>query len=159
MPDTPATAGGPGPHGFRLKCEWLGGPTGDGLLMLPDGRLQVMGTAPALGGPTGRPCPEELLLSALAGCYAITAAGIAEKRRLPLARLGIEATATITPQDDHSLKLTAARVAATFILNSATEPQVRAARETARQAETYCMIANALRDSVKLTFDAVVVAD
>jgi len=137
-------------HLFHLQSVWVGDSEGDGTL-LADGRTLEYGLPPQFGGRPGRTNPEELLLSAIAGCYSATLAVLAERRRLPITRIDLSVEGEVVRQQGGMLRFRAIRLAPQIRLEGGDEAQRQAALDAAHKAEQYCMISNAVRGNVELT--------
>lgn len=137
-------------HLFHLTSVWLGDSDGDGTLTA-DGWTLEYGVPPQLGGRPGRTNPEELLLGALAACYSATLAYLAERRRLPVARIDIALEGEIVRQLGGTLKYRAIRLSPKITLEGDDEAQRKAVLDAAHKAEQYCIISNAVRGNVELT--------
>lgn len=138
-------------HVFKLKSVWNGNTDGSGELILDDQRTVTYGVPVNLGGNPGRSNPEELLTSAVAGCYSITLALLAEKKRLPLIRIEMDAEGEVIRQPDRSLKFRAIRLFPKLTLSLCDEATQKTALDIAFKAEKLCMISTALRPNVEIT--------
>jgi peroxiredoxin-like protein len=109
------------------------------------------------GGRGAGTNPEELLASAIAGCYSITFGIIAATRRLPF--LGIETKAVgHVEQNGASFTYTHVVVRPTIRLQAdATEDQEKLALDMAHKADLYCIITNAVRDKVRIEIEPTIV--
>lgn len=137
-------------HSFRIESDWSGGSDGDGVTTDEGGNV-AFGRPKELGGAPGRTNPEELLLSAVASCYNITFAILAERRRLPLVRTHVVAEGTVERQLGGTLKFVAIHLRPTIVLRGADDAQRKGAEEMAHKAEQYCVISNAVRGNVAMT--------
>src|SRR6476661_8668187 len=96
-------------HSFHLNSVWNGDSNGDGALQV-GGRTVDYGVPEDLGGKAGRSNPEEMLLGAVASCYSITLAVLAERRKLPGARIEMSADAEVVRQPGGTLKYRSIRL-------------------------------------------------
>ncbi len=112
---------------------------------------------PEFGGPGTGTNPEELLASAIAGCYSITFGIIAARRKLPF--VGIETNATgFVEQNGANFTYTHVVVRPTITLSGdATEEHEKMAYDMAHKADLYCIITNAVRDKVKIEIEPTIV--
>jgi len=140
-------------HLFTLHGVWSGNSDGDGMLTSPRGTNLPFGVPEAFGGKPGRTNPEELLLGAVIACYSITLSILAEKRRLPLERIVVDAEGEVVRQPNRVLKFSAIRLRSKLFLVNADEDQQRTALECAHKAEEYCMISCALRGNVEVSVE------
>ncbi len=137
-------------HTFRLESIWDGGPDGGGTLKGEGGSI-LFGMPKELGGSGGRANPEELLISAVAACYSITLAILAERRRLPIARIEVAAEGDVVRQLGGTLKFAAIRLKPRITVTGGDEGTRSAVLDSAHKADTYCVISNAVRGSVELS--------
>ncbi|HEY3267967.1 MAG TPA: OsmC family protein [Armatimonadota bacterium] len=141
-------------HVFSLRSEWIGDGDGDGSMSAED-RCFDYGRPASLGGTPGRTNPEELLTAAVASCYTITLAVMAEGRRLPITRIDMEAEGEIIRQPDRSLKFTAIRLKPRITV-AGDETQQKKALDAAHRAEEHCLISKTLRGNVDITLEPVI---
>lgn len=136
-------------HIFTLESAWTGDSDGSGMLAMED-RYWEYGRPTQLGGEDGRSNPEEMLLGAVASCYSITLAGLAERKGLVLSRLLVRAEGDVVRQPDRSLKFSAIRLHPEITLEE-DESAAAEADRLAHRAEAYCLVSNALRGNVHIT--------
>ncbi len=112
---------------------------------------------PEFGGPGTGTNPEELLASAIAGCYSITFGIIAANRKLPF--VGIETHAVgHVEQNGASFTYVGVTVRPTITLApDATAEHEKMAEDMAHKADLYCIITNAVRDKVKIEIEPTIV--
>jgi peroxiredoxin-like protein len=139
-------------HVFQVHSVWNGDADGDGVLKVED-RASIYGRPHQLGGAPGRANPEELLTEAVASCYSITLAVIAERKRLPITKIEVSAEGEIVRQADKSLKFTAIRLTAGITVESDDAAVRQKALDSAHVAEKYCLISNALKGNVEITLE------
>ena len=145
-------------HNFHLDATWTGGLEGDGSARA-HGRMIEFGRPEELGARPGRTSPEELLLSAVASCYSITFAALAERRSFPVSRLELHLDGTVVRQLGGTLKFTAIAIRPRIVLVGAGEDQENTALDFAHKAEQYCLISNAIRGNVELTVEPEIVSE
>jgi len=145
-------------HLFSLESVWTGDSDGEGVLKTGAGELPY-GVPPQFGGPEGRVNPEELLLAAVASCYSITLALLAERKRLPLRRVELRLEGEVERQPGGTLRFAAIRIRPRVVLADADDAQLLAAEDSAHKAEQYCVISNAVRGKVQLTVEPEVVSE
>jgi peroxiredoxin-like protein len=137
-------------HRFALRSTWTGNSNGDGALAGAGGTLDY-GPPPAFGGKPGRTNPEELLMGAVASCYSITLAILAERRRLPITRIEMECEGEVVRQVGGTLKFVSIRLSPRLTLTGNDPSQIQAATDAAYKAEQYCVVSNAVRGNVEIT--------
>lgn len=143
-------------HQFRVTSVWTGNSDGDGVLTGEDVRRTEYGVPEGLGGSAGRSNPEEMLVSAVAACYSITLALLAERRRLPLTRIEVSAVGEVVRQPDRTLKFTRIHLTPVLTVGDVDQRQKATLLECAHQAEDRCVISKALRGNVEVTADPVI---
>jgi peroxiredoxin-like protein len=139
-------------HNFHIDSVWTGGYDGDGNATA-HGRAIEFGRPEELGGRPGRTSPEELLLDAVASCYSITFAVLAERRNLPVARLELSMDGTVVRQLGGTLKFTAIHIKPRIVLTGPDDAQRQTAVDFAHKAEQYCLISNAIRGNVEVSVE------
>jgi organic hydroperoxide reductase OsmC/OhrA len=95
--------------------------------------------------------PEDLLVAAVASCFAVTMVAVAERRDLPLYELEVTGTGHLTQRDDGRFGFVAVELTAHI---KTAEPSIDALRRAAKYAERACLISMAL--DVPVHLDAVV---
>ena len=90
-------------HTFHIGGSWVGNCDGDGVLNTNGGAKREFGLPEQTGGKPGRSNPEELLLGAVVSCYCITLSIWAEKRRLPLVKIEVEAPSPVLRSGSRSV--------------------------------------------------------
>lgn len=143
-------------HTFSVHSIWNGDADGDGCLETED-RQALYGRPHQLGGTPGRTNPEELLTEAVASCYSITLAVIAERKRLPITKIEVTGRGEIVRQPDRTLKFTAIHLTACLSVDSEDGAVHAKALEAAHTAEKYCLISNALKGNVAITLEPTIV--
>ena len=145
-------------HHYPARAQWRGGRMGAGTIALALGSHEVPLAVPAELHGTGQgTSPEELLASAVAGCYAATLGIVAEHRKVPITAIDVSATGEVE-QDGARLTFAAITIRANVELTpGATEEQAAAALDLAHRADKYCIITNAVRGAVRVTVEAEVV--
>jgi peroxiredoxin-like protein len=145
-------------HEYPVTVSWTGGREGSGTLTA--GRTQVqapLAVPPEFGGEGGEGTnPEELLTSAIAGCYSITFGIIAANRKLPILRVETQATGQVE-QSGASFTYKRIDIRPTITLSGeATDDQVKMAEEMAHKADNYCIVTNAVRGKVEIAVEPTV---
>jgi len=137
-------------HDFVVRSTWKGDADGDGHIALT-GVDFPYGRPESLGGAAGRTNPEELLVSAVVSCYAITLALLFEKKRLPIADFDVDATGTIVRQENRRLEFTTIELRPRVVLKEDDGKMAASVRDMAVKAEDYCLVSAALRGNVEIT--------
>lgn len=109
----------------------------------------VVATPPEFrGGVEGVWTPEDLLVASVAGCYAVTLAAIAERRRTPLRSLTVESTGHVSERQDRRLGFVVVELAVRVVTDEGHED---AAEKAARRAKDACLVSLALDVPVHVT--------
>jgi len=125
---------------FPVSVCWRGG-----CLFRADSRgkesLEIAMPPEFRGGLAGYWSPEELLVAAVASCFAVTLAAVAERLEVPLIDASISSTGHVSRRDDGRFGFTVIEIDA----NLETVPgREAAARAAAEAAEERCLVARAL---------------
>jgi peroxiredoxin-like protein len=141
-------------HEYPVRVSWSGGRSGKGEVRAETSGATVdLAVPPEFQGPGGASNPEELLTSAICGCYSITFSIIAENRKLPVVGLEVEAVGEVEQQGP-SFTYRSVRVRPKITLAAdATDEQVQNAEAMAHKADAYCIVTNAVRDKVAITVE------
>ncbi len=143
------------PHSFEVSAIWEGDSNSTGALESPSGLRCHFAVPTVFGGPGGCPSPEEMLLAALASCYVITIAYMAELKKLPLHKqhIAIRGVVERDPQT-RRLRFTQMHLALTFFVPSdTTEAQMQSILKLAYDAKSYCLVSNSLRDDIQFSVE------
>ena len=145
-------------HEYPVVANWTGGRDGSGdLNPAASGKTIPVRVPTEFDGPGGETNPEELLTSAVAGCYAITYGIIAKNRRLPVASVKVDALGVVD-QEGANFTYETVTLRPTITLEpGATDEQAAAAEEMAHKADAYCIITNAVRGKVAIAIEPTVV--
>ena len=142
---------------YPVKAGWSGGRGGAGHVATSDGHVDCDLAVPVeFKGPGNAANPEQLLTCAVASCYVITFGIIAENRKLPVESLELEAVghvdvSTMLP------KYIGVTLRPTIRVKAPTEEQKVTILDMAHKAETYCIVTNALRETVEITIEPTIV--
>lgn len=109
--------------------------------------LSVATPAEFRGGVHGMWSPEHLLVASAASCFALTLAGIAERRQVPLRDVAISGVGHVTRRADARFGFVVVELAVEITTEEGFEEN---ALRAARAAETGCLIAQALRVPVEV---------
>jgi peroxiredoxin-like protein len=145
-------------HIFTLQSTWTGNSEGSGTIV-GEGRTLEYGIPANLGGKAGRTSPEELLMSAVASCYSITLAILAERKRLAVTQIVLAVEGEVIRQPGGTLKFTKIKLAPKIYLLGSDEGQIKSITDAAHKAEQYCVISNAIRGNVEITVEPQVVSE
>jgi peroxiredoxin-like protein len=146
-------------HEYPVTVNWTGGREGSGTLLANRTEVENSLAVPPEFGGNGQPGtnPEELLTSAIAGCYSITFGIVAANRKLPVENLTTEAVGEV---DQAGASFTYARVTlrpTITLASDATDEQVKMAEDMAHKADSYCIVTNAVRGKVEIAVEPTVV--
>lgn len=147
-------------HPYPITVQWNGGRDGSGQLHAGNSGTEVdLRVPPEFNGPGGATNPEELLTSAITGCYSITYGIVATNRRLPFVKVTTEAEGTVD-QNGANFVYTQIILRPTITLAAdATDEQVKLAEEMAHKADQYCIVTNAVRGKVAVMIEPSVVKE
>lgn len=147
-------------HPYPIVVTWQGGRDGNGTLeAVNSGTKGTLAVPTEFMGPGGATNPEELLTSAVTGCYSITLGIITANRKLPVVNIRTEAVGTVE-QNGASFVYTKVLIKPTITLSSdATDVQVEQATDLAHKADAYCIVTNAIRGKVEVSIEPSVVKE
>ena len=145
-------------HEYPVVANWTGGRDGAGdLNPAASGKTIPIAVPPEFDGPGGETNPEELLTSAVAGCYAITYGIISKNRKLPVASIKVDALGHVD-QTGANFTYKSISIRPTITLEAgATEEHAAQAEEMAHKADAYCIITNAVRGKVEIVIEPTIV--
>jgi organic hydroperoxide reductase OsmC/OhrA len=134
---------------FPVSVRWRGGRVTS--VLRPDHQLLEVATPPEFAhGIPGFWSPEDLLVSSVASCFALTLAAIAERAEAPLIDATIDARGRLGRRESIRFGFTEIEIDATLETTPGGEA---AARRSAADAERYCLVTQALRVPVRLRVD------
>lgn len=141
-------------HEYPVTVQWQGGRDGQGSVKANrSGVESPLSVPPEFQGPGEGTNPEELLTSAIAGCYSITFGIVAANRKIPVVSMKTEAVGEV---EQAGANLTYSRVVIrpTIQLEAgATDEQVALADDMAHKADLYCLVTNAVRGKVEVVVE------
>ena len=145
-------------HRYTADVVWTGGREGSGSINPgPSGQGYPINVPPEFGGEGGKTNPEELLTSAIAGCYSITYGIVVANRRLPIVSFEAKAEG-IVEQNGAAFKYREIVIRPKVTLDAeATDEQLKIAEEMAHKCDAYCIVTNAVRASVNVTIEPTVI--
>ena len=121
---------------FPVTIEWLGGTR---VATRVSGKKEIETSSPPefRGTDPSIWSPEDFLVAATASCIAITLAGIAERRGLPLHALAVSGEGTVGRREDGCFGFTRMTLRAEIDTDEGME---ELAREIAHKAEEGCLV-------------------
>lgn len=141
-------------HEYPVTVQWTGGRDGRGEIVAGhSGQSVNIAVPPEFMGPGGATNPEELLTSAIAGCYSITFGIVAANRKLPVTDLKVEATGTV---EQNGANFTYTKIVVRphiTVSGDATDEQIAATHDMAHKADAYCIVTNAVRGKVEIAVE------
>lgn len=145
-------------HEYPVTVDWQGARSGSGQAKAErSGATNKLSVPPEFQGPGDGTNPEELLTSAIAGCYSITFGIVAENRKLPMVSMKTEAVGEVE-KSGALFVYTKVRIKPTITLSAdASDEQVAMAADMAHKADNYCIITNAVRDKVSIVVEPTVI--
>ncbi|MGA7990995.1 MAG: OsmC family protein [Thermoanaerobaculia bacterium] len=140
----------PDAQSFSIAATWNPAAK-EGRLANGDGSfLAAHVGAPSLGGRTGAPNPEELLLAGVAACYVQTWAIFLEKLKLDVPAPRVDAACELDKDPAGGYRVT--RIDLYPIVPAALLSERRAdVEKTLSLAEKYCIVSKAVRGSVPVS--------
>jgi organic hydroperoxide reductase OsmC/OhrA len=102
------------------------------------------------GGTPGMWSPEDLLVAAVAACYAVTLDSLAERRHVGLREVDIRAAGHVTRRAEGRLGFVAIELAVRLYVDPGAEQE---ASHVARDAHQVCLVSHALDVPVELELD------
>jgi organic hydroperoxide reductase OsmC/OhrA len=133
-------------HRFPVSVEWRG----DRItrVSVPGKRPLEVATPPEFRGTHAELwSPEDLLVGALASCYAVTLVSVAEWRGVPLRGLSVDGLGHVERRDDGRFAFVAIELHAKVETDAST---LAAAEDAARYAKDACLVSMALDTPVHL---------
>lgn len=144
-------------HEYPVTVQWQGGRDGHGQVTAErSSTTNPLSVPPEFQGPGEGTNPEELLTTAIAGCYSITFGIIAANRKLPVVSVETKATGQVEQAGaQFNYKQITIRPQITLTADASDE-QVSAAHEMAHKADGYCIVTNAVRGKVEIVLEPTV---
>jgi organic hydroperoxide reductase OsmC/OhrA len=114
-----------------------------------DGKAPLEAATPPefRGGTPGMWTPEDLLVAAVASCYAVTLESIAEHREVPLSQVEVRGAGHVTRRAEGRIGFVVIELAVDVTVAAGFEEQAERAAHSAKQA---CLIAHALEIPIEL---------
>lgn len=141
-------------HEYPVSVEWNGGRKGAGSVTgRRSNKSLPLSVPPEFNGPGEGSNPEEILSSAVAGCYTMTYAIIAEMMRVEIKSLRTEATGIVEKQGAKNVFTKVILRPKVGLTADADEATVKKAEDIAHKADEHCIISNAVRANVELVVE------
>jgi peroxiredoxin-like protein len=145
-------------HEYKAAAEWQGGRDGSGqVTSLGSGVVNSLSVPAEFGGPGAGTNPEELLASAVAGCYSMVFGIIAENRKVPLVSIKSDVVGEVEQQ---GMQFTYKKVTIRPLItleSSADDAMIAAVEEMAHKADAYCIITAAIKGKIEVAVEPTVV--
>ncbi len=138
-------------HEYPVTVKWSGGRDGAGQVTAEhSGTTNTLSVPKEFQGPGNGTNPEELLTSAIAGCYSLTFGIIAANQKLPVGDLNVTAVGEVE-QNGMNFVYKKITVRPRISVNAdATDDQMTKIEDMAHKADLYCIITNAVRGKVEI---------
>jgi organic hydroperoxide reductase OsmC/OhrA len=134
---------------FRVEVEGSADPSVE--VTTEEGLALDVATPPEFrGGMHGDWSPEHLFLASVGTCYALTLAGVAERRQIPLGDVGVTGVLHVTRRADGRFGFVVVELAVRVTTEEGFEDD---ARRAARAAEARCLVARALDIPVEVELE------
>ncbi len=145
-------------HEYPVNVLWNGGRDGAGKATPAASGTEIDLRVPTeFQGPGGATNPEELLTTAIAGCYSITFGIIAANRKLPVTSLNVSAVGTVEQSGASFIYKTMVIRPEITVSAETTDAQVEAVKDMAIKADHYCIVTNAVRGKVEVSVEPTVI--
>ena len=133
---------------FLFKVEVIGA-TEPAVTAIAEGkpRLKVVTPPEFSGGMPSRWSPEEMLVGAVATCYALTLRAVAERRAVPLLDLTVVGAGHVTRRADYRFGFVVIELGVELTTEDGCE---ESARRAAEKAKNVCIVSNALDVPIEL---------
>lgn len=140
---------------FQIELDWSGsGRDGAGRIVTDDLELELS-TPESMGGRGVGTNPEELLVSAVASCYAATLFGVLRRANLPASSLSVDARGTVSGYPGHARF---ERIVVSPTIVDGDPARSREYVQAAADAHDRCFIGHTLADHVDYQVGWVAVA-
>jgi organic hydroperoxide reductase OsmC/OhrA len=136
-------------HRFPVDVRWTGGRLTE-VTAAGKPSLTVATPPEFRGGVEGVWSPEDLFVAAVASCYVVTLASVAERRSVPLRALEVRSAGYVTQRADGRFGF----IAVDLEISLRTDPGwERQARDAAHDAERACLVAASLDTPVRVAVE------
>ena len=137
-------------HVFTIAATWDPAAK-QGTLSTADGSLVTAHAgAASLGGKTGAPNPEELLLAGVSACFVQTWAIFLGKLQVPIDKPALDGSCEVDVDPAGGFRVTALNLAP-HVPAALWESRRAEVEKTLSLAERYCIVSKAVRGSLALT--------
>ena len=137
-------------HTFTIAAAWDPA-SKEGTLTNADGSLKIAHAgAASLGGKTGAPNPEELLLAGVSSCFIQTWAIFLVKLQLPIERPALDGSCEVDKDPSGGFLVTKMNLAP-HVPRALWESRRADVDKTLTLAEKYCIVSKAVKGSLALT--------
>ena len=137
-------------HTFTIAATWDPA-SKEGTLENADGSLRVSHVgAASLGGKTGAPNPEELLLAGVSACFVQTWAIFLAKLQLPIERPALDGSCEVDKDPAGGFLVTKMNLSPR-VPSALWEARRADVEKTLALAEKYCIVSKAVKGSLALT--------
>ena len=144
-------------HEYKSTADWKGGRDGSGQVSNSgSGVVNSLSVPAEFGGPGTGTNPEELLTSAVAGCYSMVFGIIAENRKVPMVSIHTDVVGEVEQQ---GMQFTYKKVTIKPHITldaSADEATLKATEEMAHKADAYCIVTAAIKGKVEVVVEPTV---
>jgi peroxiredoxin-like protein len=145
-------------HSYPIAIQWQGGREGSGSAKAEHSGTETSLRVPSeFGGPGGATNPEELLTTAIGGCYSITFGIVAASRRLPVVDVKTEVVGEVEQNGISFVYKKVTLKPRITVEASATDEVIAQTAEFAHKADAYCIVTNAVRGKVEIVVEPEVV--
>ena len=140
-------------HSFRVHARWSGDGAGSGEVTVSDGAFAIpVAGAVSLGGSGGKANPEELLLAAVAACFANTWAIFLKKLGIAYAEPTLRVEGDLGPDPAGGFQMQKIFIHAR-VPKALLAEQRAPIEKTLQLAEKYCIISKVGRAAMPLTVE------
>jgi osmotically inducible protein OsmC len=137
-------------HRFTIAATWDPAAK-EGTLATADGSLRIAHAgAVSLGGKTGAPNPEELLLAGVSACFVQTWAIFLAKLQVPIDKPALDGSCEVDKDPAGGFHVTVLNLAP-HVPAALWESRRADVEKTLSLAEKYCIVSKAVRGSLALT--------
>lgn len=138
-------------HEYPVTVQWVGGVEGTGHANSSRSmHFMPLSVPPEFKGPGAGTNPEELLTSAIAGCYSITLGIILTNRKVPFVDIKLDAVGRVEQSGATTTYKSVTLRPTIHLAYDATEEQTKMALDMAHRADAYCIVTNTVRDKVEI---------
>jgi peroxiredoxin-like protein len=142
-------------HEYPVTVNWQGGRTGSGQLTADRSQVTSLLAVPPEFGGNGQEGtnPEELLTSAIAGCYSITYGIVTSMRKLPIESFSCSAVGEVEEQGQSFTYKKVTLRPHIVLAADAEDSALKMAEDLAHKADAYCIVTNSVRGKVEIVLE------